>query len=240
MRYVPFALLLVASTVHAETWLQVSELDKKGSVLLVETTGIDRTVDLRKAPFKSVYTDDRPIPDGYRHVAADAKSYRWELDQGQFNCKDRTLAVSQSALHGADDEVVATVAVDPAALKFRQVPPQSFGGLLLQQVCANPPPDGGPQLPLARLTRPANPDDFYPANSRRRGEEGAPVVKVCVGPSGEILREPEITDTSGFPDIDGAAVRVAKATHYAAAIENGAAAAESCIRYKVKFTRLNH
>jgi hypothetical protein len=41
--------------------------------------------------------------------------------------------------------------------------------------------------------------------------------------------------TSGFPDLDAAAINVAKATRYAAATENGSPLPESCIKFKVKF-----
>jgi TonB family protein len=228
-------LSLFAVSAHAETWLQVAELDKKGSVLLLETTGIDRTTDLRKASFKSVYTVDRPIPGGFHDVPAGVETYRWELHQGQFDCKERTLAVSLSTLHGADDKVVSTREIAQADLKFSDVPPQSVGGLMLKAVCSNPTPDGQPEPPLARIKRYANPVDHYPSTSIRSGEEGATTVKACVGPSGALLRPPEIVNSSGFPNLDGAAVRAAKDTRYAPAIENGAPAPESCVEYKITF-----
>ena len=88
----------------------------------------------------------------------------------------------------------------------------------------------------ARITRPANPGDYYPAESAKRQEEGAPIVKVCVGPTGNLLRDPVVTHSSGFPALDSAAIRLAKSTRYAAGTdENGAALAESCIEYSVKF-----
>jgi TonB family protein len=240
MRYLSILLLLTASAAHAESWLEVAKLDSKGSVLLLETTGIDRSRELRKASFKSVYTADRPIADGYRGVAPGVRSYRWEQSQGYFNCAERTVAVSQSILHGADDKVVGSVDVDQTLLKFREVPPGSFGGLMIGAVCSPAASESQPAAPPARITYVANPDDYYPSGSKRRGEEGAPVVKVCVGPTGALLREPDITDSSGFPDIDGAAVKVAKANRYAAAIVDGAKAEESCMKFKVKFARLNH
>ena len=88
----------------------------------------------------------------------------------------------------------------------------------------------------ASITRPANPDDYYPPGSIRREEQGSPVVQVCVGPKGQLLREPLVTDTSGFPDLDNAAMKVAKASRYAAGTENGTPLAESCISFKVKFS----
>jgi TonB family protein len=90
---------------------------------------------------------------------------------------------------------------------------------------------------LARIKRLANPDDFYPQGSKGRGERGSPVVKVCVGPSGALLREPELAETSGYPELDGAAIKAAMAMRYAPAVENGTALPESCIKYKIKFGR---
>ena len=66
------------------------------------------------------------------------------------------------------------------------------------------------------------------------------MVQACVGPGGKLLREPVVTDTSGFPDLDAAAVKVAKATRYAAGTEGGSALPESCIKFKVKFVLKNN
>ena len=100
---------------------------------------------------------------------------------------------------------------------------------------------GSRQAAIARVSyrrrskRLVNPDDHYPSGSRRRFEKGSPVVQACVGPSGQLLREPVVTDTSGFPELDAAAIKVAKATRYAAGTNNGTAVPESCIKFKVKF-----
>jgi TonB family protein len=235
MRLALISLLLVAPTAQAETWLQIAPLDSKGGVLLLDTASVDRSSEKRTASFKSVYKSDRPIGTGYRDVPPDARSYRWESSIGHFNCATRTVAVSQSILHGADDQVVAKHEIDSNALKFKEVAPASLGGLLLQSVCAT---EAESKVGLATIKHIVNPDDYYPSESRRRGEQGAPVVKACVGQSGQLLREPEIADTSGFPDLDGAAVKAAKAMRFAPAVQDGAAVAESCIKFKVKFGRL--
>ena len=91
----------------------------------------------------------------------------------------------------------------------------------IQDVTDKAPPPAPPPPPRAagspaKMTRPVNPDDYYPPGSIRREEQGSPVVQACVGPNGRLLRDPVVTDTSGFPDLDGAAVKVAKATKYAA------------------------
>jgi TonB family protein len=109
---------------------------------------------------------------------------------------------------------------------------------------APPPPAPPPPPPRvlstsARITRAVHPDKYYPADARRRGEQGAPIVRVCVGPSGALLREPVISESSGFPALDAAGIEVAKAMRYAAGVEGGAAAAESCVTFKVKFLQSN-
>ena len=86
-----------------------------------------------------------------------------------------------------------------------------------------------------KITRLVDPAAFYPSGAKSRGERGSPVVEACVDSSGKLSREPVITDTSGFPDLDAAAVKVAKANRYAPGKENGAALPESCIKFRVKF-----
>ncbi len=115
----------------------------------------------------------------------------------------------------------------------------------IQDVTDKTPPAPPPPIKTvpgqpAKMTRPVNPDDYYPPGSIRREEQGSPVVQACVGPNGRLLREPVVTDTSGFPDLDGAAVKVAKATRYAPGSEGGTALAESCIKFKVKFVLKNN
>ncbi len=105
-----------------------------------------------------------------------------------------------------------------------------------------PPPPSPPSPPRvmstsARITQMVDANSFYPAESRRRGEQGAPVVRACVGPSGALLGEPVITENSGFPDLDAAAIRVAKAMRYAPGRDGGVPAQESCIKFKVKFSQ---
>jgi TonB family protein len=85
------------------------------------------------------------------------------------------------------------------------------------------------------MTRPVDPADYYPANSIREGESGSPIVQACVDASGKLLRDPVVTESSSFPNLDAAAVKVAKDIHYAPGTENGIALPESCIKFKVKF-----
>jgi protein TonB len=123
--------------------------------------------------------------------------------------------------------------------------PMETSSTAIQDVTDRPPPPAPPPPPRiagspAKMTRPVNPDDYYPPGSIRREEQGSPVVQACVGSNGRLLRDPVVTDTSGFPDLDAAAVKVAKATRYAAGTEGGSALPESCIKFKVKFVLKNN
>jgi len=123
--------------------------------------------------------------------------------------------------------------------------PMETTSTAIQDVTDKAPPPAPPPPPRvagtpAKMTRPVNPDDYYPPGSIRREEQGSPVVQACVGPNGRLLREPVVTDTSGFPDLDGAAIKVAKATRYAPGTEAGSALAESCVKFKVKFVLKNN
>jgi protein TonB len=123
--------------------------------------------------------------------------------------------------------------------------PMETNTTAIQDVTDKSPPPAPPPPPRAagspaKMTKPVNPDDYYPPGSIRREEQGSPVVQACVGPNGRLLRDPVVTDTSGFPDLDGAAVKVARATKYAAGTEGGSAMPESCIKFKVKFVLKNN
>lgn len=104
---------------------------------------------------------------------------------------------------------------------------------------APPPPPRGPTV-TAKILRSPFPEEYYPPGAKRREEEGSPVVRACVGPNGKLLREPVVTDTSGFPELDGAAVKVAKASRYTAGMDGGSASAESCVSFRVKFVLKNN
>lgn len=274
MRYFAILVLLITPAANAANWVQIAELDSKGSIVLIDTAGIARVGGLRKAWFKFEYTSDQPIPRGYNKSMPNAQFYRRELSLTYFNCAERTLATAQSIASNAEDKVVADFDTPQILLSYREVPPETIGERMLETVCdweflgdtpVQPVPPAKPQpgvptpaelrernqveaelvrdpqqVGIARMKSPVNPDDYYPPGSIRRGEQGSPVVQACVGPSGKLLREPVVTDTSGFPDLDGAAIKVAKATRYAAGTVNGTPLPESCIKFRVKFGRNNY
>jgi protein TonB len=76
--------------------------------------------------------------------------------------------------------------------------------------------------------------DYYPESSRRAGEEGRAMVKVCVNAAGKI-ESAEIQTTSGFPALDQAAIKLAKAMKFKPATSEGKAVTQ-CAPLPVKFT----
>jgi len=118
--------------------------------------------------------------------------------------------------------------------------PMETNTTAIVDVTDKPPPPAPPPPPrvagtAAKMKSAVDPDQYYPPGAKRREEQGSPVVQACVGANGKLVREPVITDTSGFPELDGAAIKVAKANRYSPGTENGAAVAESCVKFKVKF-----
>ena len=118
--------------------------------------------------------------------------------------------------------------------------PMETNTTALQDITDKPPPPAPPPPPRvagspAKMKSAVDPDQYYPPGAKRREEQGSPVVQACVGANGRLVREPVITETSGFPELDGAAVKVAKANRYMPAMEGGTALPESCVKFKVKF-----
>src|SRR5215510_14474958 len=64
---------------------------------------------------------------------------------------------------------------------------------------APPPPPPPKQVKKASIDSKRFPpsEEYYPAASKRLGEEGSPTVKVCIGPQGKLSEEPSIATTSG-------------------------------------------
>ncbi len=77
-------------------------------------------------------------------------------------------------------------------------------------------------------------EDYYPAASKRLGEEGTPTVKVCVGPNGKLTEEPTIAQSSGNARLDEGAIKLAKAGRYVAGTVDGQPATD-CLQFRVKF-----
>lgn len=66
-------------------------------------------------------------------------------------------------------------------------------------------------------------DDYYPDASRRLGEQGTALVKLCIGAGGRVVGDPTIQKSSGSSRLDQAALRYARATsgHFEPETRNG-------------------
>jgi protein TonB len=89
-----------------------------------------------------------------------------------------------------------------------------------------------PGTPIKPLSMP-DVHDYYPEQARRDGQEGRAQVKVCVGANGKIAST-EIATSSGFPALDEAAQKVAKAARFKPATSEGKPV-DSCAVLPVKF-----
>lgn len=235
MRHVLVGLLLLASAAHAETWQQVAEIPARGSVMLLDTEAITGRGQIRNARFKLVYDSDQPIPAGYRGKLPNVDSFRWEMKQLQYNCAARTDAIVDSFLHSADNQVVAGIAMPPSALRFSAVSQGTVWEKMFDAVCSSQDVREVTEDSAMQVTSAANPMDYYPPDSMQRKEQGTPIVQACVGPDGQLLREPIVVGSSGFPELDAAAIKIAKATRYSPGTKKGKPKRESCIKFKVKF-----
>jgi protein TonB len=76
-------------------------------------------------------------------------------------------------------------------------------------------------------------NEFYPDVSRRNGEEGRALVKVCVEASGKIANA-DLGTSSGFPRLDEAAVRVVKAMRFKPPTQGGKPV-DACTSVPIRF-----
>jgi periplasmic protein TonB len=111
-------------------------------------------------------------------------------------------------------------------------PPPPIAAITTQPI--TPPP---PRPPVASTSVKAvsipNPDDLYPATARNAGQEGRPVVTVCVSEANK-LESVELADSSSFPLLDEAAVKVAKGGRFKAATVEGKPVRQ-CVKLPIKF-----
>jgi protein TonB len=98
-----------------------------------------------------------------------------------------------------------------------------------------PPPAPRAIVPGTPIKAVSGPDiaDYYPDSSRRAGEQGRAIIKVCVDPKGKI-ESAELATTSGFPALDVAAVKYAKAMKFKPGTSEGKPVT-MCATQPVKF-----
>jgi len=81
-----------------------------------------------------------------------------------------------------------------------------------------------------------NSEDFYPAASKRLGEEGAPTVKVCIGAGGKLTEPPTIAQSSGSARLDEGALNLVKAgARYITPGTEDGKPIDSCFEFRIKF-----
>jgi protein TonB len=87
------------------------------------------------------------------------------------------------------------------------------------------------------LPKPLNQVDvnsYYPDQSRRNGEEGRAIVKICISAAGK-TESIDMVTSSGFPLLDEAALKVAKVYRWKPGTSDGKPI-EACPTLPIKFT----
>jgi len=79
-----------------------------------------------------------------------------------------------------------------------------------------------------------NTEDYYPAASKRLGEEGSTIVHVCVGPNGKLSETPTVQTSSGSARLDEGALNLAKAGRYQNGTEDGKPITD-CFNFRITF-----
>ena len=127
--------------------------------------------------------------------------------------------------------------IEPLPVMPLTVPPEA------EPVTAPPVVDPQPGPGAAVTTEPVrvvgrnvlpNSEDYYPADRRRQGIEGAALVRVCVDARGVRAGEPLIEASSQDAELDAAAVNVARHGRYARS-EQGGEAVPNCYRFHITF-----
>jgi len=145
------------------------------------------------------------------------------LDSGDFisatSASAHIDAALESAIRGAG--MARAEALDNSNLKYvaRSTP------------CPDSVASTATKLGIARAP---SPEDYYPAASKRRDEQGAIVVRARIAPT-SCATDFAVVVSSGYPELDQAAIRIAEASTYSAATENGQGV-EGYLTFKVKFT----
>jgi protein TonB len=112
-----------------------------------------------------------------------------------------------------------------------EAPPPPITNVTTQP--APPPPRAIVPGTSVKVTFSPDVQEYYPEVSRRNGEEGRAVVKVCVNATGKI-DSVEVSTGTGHPLLDEAALKVAKAMKFKPATSEGKPVL-SCPTLPVKF-----
>lgn len=110
----------------------------------------------------------------------------------------------------------------------------------IQNVTDRPQPPPPPPPPTAKPTPPKtrsfpSAEEYYPPSSVRNEEQGSSTIEICVDGKGKLLRDATVRTSSGFPKLDEAAVKMARAGRYTPGTQEGQPLPESCVGLKVTF-----
>lgn len=185
------------------------------------------------------YLEYAPAPDV--PVALDLSSVELSFAETE----DAAAAVSQTMPAPADPEPTRPAELEPPALQpIRPNPPDPAFPKLRDPI----PPPQLPQLPqTAQLPQPSprqaridapplprraiKPD--YPRGARQRGEQGNVVLEIRVTAEGTV-ETVKVVLSSGFPELDAAAVQAAKAAKFSPA-KSGRDPVASSARLQLQF-----
>lgn len=127
---------------------------------------------------------------------------------------DRPVDASPPRVATATTEKEPTVPVEPPLLTAPSLP------------AGRPPADvGKPQIRtwqrrsgsgVAKVVRLPDPRQFYPEESRIRGEEGATILEVCTNSRGRINDAVRVVEPSGYQSLDAAAIRMVRSGRFEA------------------------
>jgi periplasmic protein TonB len=128
-------------------------------------------------------------------------------------------------------DLTLNVAPEPGAIREPPAPPHEPTLVSTHPPLAVTRVMGGPDHGFP------NTDDYYPTASRRLGETGSAVVRVCVDEQGRLTALPAVVRSSGSARLDEGAIRLARAGsgHYRPTIEDGRPV-NSCYAFRITFT----
>jgi protein TonB len=107
------------------------------------------------------------------------------------------------------------VQIPPPVVQINVPPAEQTHAITVVKRVVRAPPAPPPPVRITPLSpgRGMPPtDNYYPDASRRLGEQGTAMVKICVGPNGRLSSPPQVVKSSGSPRLDQAAVQYADAT----------------------------
>jgi TonB family protein len=75
---------------------------------------------------------------------------------------------------------------------------------------------------------------IVPAKAADQEVTGTPIVLACVDKEGKLLSA-EIFQSSNFPELDAAALKIARASKFSPGVKGNKPLKRSCLKFKVKF-----